>query len=404
MCFFFTTQVPFLVMHESTNGVYLCRLMSFVNRIFSVFKLNPNYAERVFGLDLMRAVAILAVVISHGSMLEKANTNFPWIPIPDGVELFFVLSGFLIGQILIRQVMDKPKFGWKEIKAFWIRRWFRTLPLYYLILLCNLAVVSLGIIHEDIGMFSWKFFFFLQNFVEPFYGFFWESWSLSVEEWFYLLFPLTIALLLALVLPFGWKKPHAILISIVLFLVVPFALRLATASQLEVDQFWLEVKVYKIVVLRLDAIAFGLLAAYWQRFHQSSWEKWKVLSFVLGLLLIFGLMQFTWEPNAFQTKVLKVVYRGLGCMLLLPLLSGWRTAPKWPLRIFTHISLISYSMYLINLALVSEVIRDNFPPQTAQEAWVMYAVYWTVTIVVSTLLFKYFETPFLKLRNRLFSA
>jgi peptidoglycan/LPS O-acetylase OafA/YrhL len=223
---------------------------------------------------------------------------------------------------------------------------------------------------------------------------------LSVEEWFYLLFPLTIALLLALALRFGWKKSHTILLAILLFLAVPFVFRLATASQLEVDQFWLEVKVYKIVVLRLDAIAFGLLAAYWKRFYNESWKSWKVLSFVLGLVLIFGLMQFTWQPNAFDTKVLKVIYRGVGCMLILPLLDAWRTAPKWPLRIFTHISLISYSMYLINLALVSEVIRDNFPPQNEHEAWAMYAVYWTVTVGVSTLLFKYFESPLLNIRDR----
>lgn len=374
--------------------------MKLASRILSVFQLNPDYAHRIFGLDLMRAVAILSVVISHGSMLEKANTNFPWIPVPDGVELFFVLSGFLIGQILIKEVMTKPSFGWREIKHFWIRRWFRTLPNYYLVLLLNIAFVSLGIIHEDIHMFSWKFFFFLHNFTEPFYGFFWESWSLSVEEWFYLLFPVVLGTVLLFTTRFTAKKQAAILVSIMLFLCVPFLWRFLTVRHLEVDQFWLEVKVYKVVVLRLDAIAFGLLAAYWKYFYAESWKRLAWPCFVLGLLIVFGMMQLSWPPNEFSTKVLKVVYRGFGCMLLLPLLDAWRNVGKWPLRIFTHISLVSYSMYLINLALVSEVIRDNFPPQSASQAWAMYLVYWTTVIVASTLLYKYFEAPIIRLRER----
>lgn len=65
-------------------------------RIFiGFFQLNPKYENRIFGLDLMRAIAIIFVVMGHGLMLEKANTNFPWIRLINGVELFFVLSGFL---------------------------------------------------------------------------------------------------------------------------------------------------------------------------------------------------------------------------------------------------------------------------------------------------------------------
>ena len=68
--------------------------------MIKIFYLNPDYKNRVFGLDLMRALAIIFVVMGHGGwMLNNANTNFPWIKFIDGVELFFVLSGFLIGGI-----------------------------------------------------------------------------------------------------------------------------------------------------------------------------------------------------------------------------------------------------------------------------------------------------------------
>jgi peptidoglycan/LPS O-acetylase OafA/YrhL len=153
--------------------------MSVLNKIANFFRLNPDYENRVFGLDLMRALAIIFVVMGHGSMLEKANTNFPWIPLIDGVELFFVLSGFLIGGILLKIFQSKDSFGLKTIGNFWVRRWFRTLPNYYLILIINIIVVYFGILKQDYSAINWKFFLFLQNFSGSFTGFFWESWSLS---------------------------------------------------------------------------------------------------------------------------------------------------------------------------------------------------------------------------------
>jgi peptidoglycan/LPS O-acetylase OafA/YrhL len=145
-----------------------------IKNLSNIFKLNPNYTNRVFGLDLLKAIAIIHVLIGHGGeMLEKANTNFPWIKLISGVSLFYVLSGFLIGKIIIKSFIIKPEFGIKDIFNFWTRRWLRTLPNYYLILIINILVVYFGIINEDFSQFNWKFFFFLQNFTQPFYGFFW---------------------------------------------------------------------------------------------------------------------------------------------------------------------------------------------------------------------------------------
>src|SRR5450432_1247018 len=96
-------------------------------------KLNPDYSSRVYGLDIMRAFAIIPVVMGHGGfILNKAETNFPWIPLIDGVELFFVLSGFLIGSILLK-IFNEPDFKFESVMNFFKRRWLRTLPNYYLI-------------------------------------------------------------------------------------------------------------------------------------------------------------------------------------------------------------------------------------------------------------------------------
>ena len=90
-------------------------------------------ATRHFGLDVIRALAISLVLISHingiTSHLPVQLPNiFNHINLPDGVDLFFVLSGFLIGRILLKT--DWESFS--SIKNFWKRRFLRTLPNYFL--------------------------------------------------------------------------------------------------------------------------------------------------------------------------------------------------------------------------------------------------------------------------------
>lgn len=375
--------------------------MTVLKKIFSIFRLSPDYQGRVFGLDLMRALAIIFVVMSHGSMLEKANTDFPWIRLVNGVELFFVLSGFLIGGILIKNFQKTNSFGIKEICNFWIRRWFRTLPNYYLVLILNIIVVYFGLINEDLSQFSWKFFLFLQNFSQPLVGFFWESWSLSVEEWFYILFPVILASFYFLFRRFKVSKKYIFLYSIILFLILSFLLRAFYASKFEVDDFWLDVRVFKVVIYRLDGIALGLLAAFIKHWYPSFWHKSRNVSFVLGIIICYVVLYTVWAPNEFITKVFKISFQSIGCFLLLPKFDSMKTAPPLVTKVVTHISLISYSMYLLNLALVAEVIQTNFPPKDECGAWVLYVVYWIAVIAFSTLLYKYYERPIMNLRDKL---
>ena len=145
----------------------------------------------------------MLVVAGHGSFLLN-NTwldNFPYFRMIDGVDMFFVLSGFLIGNILLKEINKTNAFGVKGLTTFWKRRWFRTLPNYYLILAANYFIVKTGIIHEDINQFNWRFLFFLQNFNSSFYGFFWESWSLTIEECFYFFSPILLIIFIRFLTP-----------------------------------------------------------------------------------------------------------------------------------------------------------------------------------------------------------
>ncbi|HMC97241.1 MAG TPA: acyltransferase, partial [Flavobacteriales bacterium] len=146
--------------------------------------------SRVFGLDVMRALAIVLVVLVHSDyMLWEHWPGFPWLPFVDGVDLFFVLSGYLVGGILLRYATSAAPSP-RRLLDFCQRRWLRTLPNYYLFLVINIVLLSFGLTRGMLNHSALYYFAFLQNLYKPVDTFFWESWSLVIEEWFYLLFPI----------------------------------------------------------------------------------------------------------------------------------------------------------------------------------------------------------------------
>ena len=235
---------------------------------------------RIFGLDIIRAVAILIVVVVHGSFFLKDSflEDFPYFPMLDGVELFFVLSGFLIGGILLREINSSENFRIVQLFHFWKRRWFRTLPAYYLILLVNYLFVRYEIVNESINEFNYSFLIFTQNFISPFYGFFWESWSLSVEEWFYIITPIILYLFLRI-----FPAKLTFILTTLLMIVLPFVYRLYNYDE-SIDFFWWDVAFRKTVVSRLDSIGYGLLAAWVFYYYKNFWLKSWFPSFFLYAL------------------------------------------------------------------------------------------------------------------------
>lgn len=358
--------------------------------------LNIDFENRVYGLDVFRAIAILVVVKVHGGMI--AGDLFDGIPNflrVDGVELFFVLSGFLIGSILIKTVEKEAHFTFSTLTHFWKRRWFRTLPNYYLILLINYLLVKNEIINGSVADFSFKFLFFFQNFHEGFVGFFWESWSLSVEEWFYIFLPL-------LILGFGYffSKKNTLLFSILLLIVFPMIYRYSI-SDITVDRFWLDVNFRKVVLTRLDAINFGVLAAFVKFYYPQAFHKWRNVMFVIGIVLLYANSFIPRDPNDFYSKTFSFTITSIGAALLLSKADSIKKF-KYPFigKTVIFISLISYSMYLVNLALVAQVIDTNFRSETLWENAYMYLIYWGATIAISILLYTFYEKPFTDLRDK----
>jgi len=361
--------------------------------------ITPDYSKRVYGLDILRAIAIILVVNTHGKFLLKTilGDKISWIGFMDGVELFFVLSGFLIGGILIKMIHNNNyKLSLKDCFNFWKRRWFRTLPNYYLFLTINIILVEYSLINGTFKHFDYKYFLFLQNFSQPLIGFFWESWSLSVEEWFYIFLPLSLIIFL-----YFSKSKKAIIYSIITLITLPLVYRIINSSEY-VNFFWWDVKFRKIILMRLDTIIYGVLAAYIQFYHTKFWKKTAIPSFILGILLIIIFNYFPYQENSLFIKTFYFNSLSLGVMLLLPFLSGIKDFKTFFGKIITHISLISYSMYLVNMLTIDFVAKISLPINNHINGLINYFIYWILVILLSSLVYYFFERPMMMLRNKKF--
>lgn len=354
-------------------------------------------SQRVFGLDLVRAVAILLVVLGHSrSMLVGSVLDgFPYIRMIDGVDMFFVLSGYLIGNIILKQTAANAGFPVSDLLPFWIRRWFRTLPSYYLILLVNYLLMRFGIASGDLSQFNWRFLFFLQNFSTPFHGFFWESWSLAVEEWFYLFFPVILVVLNKIC-----NARYAYFTAVFVVIFFPIIYR-AIVFDPAITPEYFDLGLRKVVLTRLDSIGYGLLAAYLFRFANGFWVKYKWICFFMGVVVMAFVVNINASISSLYAQVFNFMLSPLSVMFMLPLMSSI-TQCNWKIGLaITHVSKISYAMYLLNLGVILNFMRSNehlFGPATGIGK---FLIYWLVVILLSTAMYYFYEKPMTDLRDKL---
>jgi peptidoglycan/LPS O-acetylase OafA/YrhL len=356
--------------------------------------------NRVIGLDVFRSLAILSVLACHYLEVVTVSTPFRDALTADlgtyGVELFFVLSGFLIGGILIRELeLGGP--GLATVRRFWIRRWYRTLPNYFFYLLLMFIVLRPWRT-QTAGL--WQYPFFLQNLAWDIKPFFVVSWSLAIEEWFYFSFPLLLFALGKLTT----DRRRIVLAGILIFLTVPFLLRLAlTGNRLSNDG------VRQVVIFRLDAIALGVLLAYLKCYQAKFWRAlcaWPVL--LAGLAGVALTCAYAAKVDYGHDVILhgyqNAFFFGavdLSCALMLPWFSSVSDLRGPARAIFVWISTLSYSLYLCHL-LVMVIIGGIL---VKLHLWpVPGAVNLLLEIAgamaLALLSYYFIERPFLRLRER----
>lgn len=356
----------------------------------------------------MRAVAILFVVGSHALWVfpeaEGSFVSLLRLCGVMGVEIFFVLSGFLIGRILFR-IFTNDEFKNKHLTYFLVRRWFRTLPNYYLVLLINIFIVIwLGReLPDSLPLYVG----FLQNFNFGMDIFFTESWSLPIEEFAYIIGPLLFYLTL---LP-KWKVSKEKLFLWVTVLIIAFFMVTKIKYNHETGpeslDYW-NIELKAVLIYRIDAIYYGVLAAYLSLTRSESWKKFTFLAFFTGLvgflLLHAAIAWFGW--NTMTTPfLLNVLYLPLCSICIacsLPFFSRLKRAPSMLLKPITFISLVSYSMYLLHYSIILQVMRYYFPSEgfTQFQKWGFASGYLALTIVLSYVLFSLYEKPMMDIRDR----
>lgn len=371
--------------------------------------MNPitTSKQRVFGLDVVRALAIILILCSHSTILlfpESETTLIKTIQFfgTIGVDIFFVLSGFLIGTILLKYIENnqtKPK----HFIQFWMRRWFRTLPNYYLVLLINIGLVLL--FKSELPNQFYKYFFFIQNFSTKQPDFFTESWSLSIEEFAYIIGPF-------LLLFFGmifktinkWLFLIVTLVIILFFTVNKLIFHFSYTAIPE--HFSWSQSFRKIVITRIDSVYYGFLGAFIALYYSKIWYHYKWISFSLGAFLFLSVHSYIYisqlNPNSFSLffNVYYLSILSISILLTFPVFSNWTKGQMFS-KTITKISLWSYSIYLVNYSIVLLSIKQFVFVSYLNilEKLIVLILFWAVTFILSYLLFTFFEYPILKFRD-----
>ena len=357
-------------------------------------------------LDGLRGIAILLVWTAHYfavpgtgmvSLLDGYWFRLGWT----GVDLFFVLSGFLIGGILLG-VRDSPRY----FQTFYARRFFRIIPLYYAwitiyILLATLGArqVSLHIgVIQSVDLSILAHFLFLQNFHEFLTGtvsFWWLSstWSLAVEEQFYLLSPLVVRYL-------SKRALTAVLITVTAAAPV---LRWIVRGHFDSGP-WLA---YRLMPCRADSLAIGMLAAVvWSTAKYRQWVATHgVLLYGLCAALFAG-VAYIWryysDPLLPLTQTFGYTWLALffAAIMLLAL-----SRPAGPVALLAHLGFfreiggISYCIYIIHTTVFlfcHQILLHTLPVVTDERAAAVTFLAALITYAIAKLSWKFLEKPLLR--------
>ena len=353
--------------------------------------------KRVFGLDLLRAFAIFCVVQGHAEriLFDTPLDRFTDMPVPHGVDIFFVMTGFLIGKSFISHLEKHDNhISRSKTLTFYGRTALRILPNYLFILLVNYVLVQCQVIEGDAQAFPlWRFATFTQNLFTTFWGFYWESYSLPVQWWFYIFFPL----LLILFSLFSKPKKYIPWLCL-LFIVASIAFRLSVADQIH-DRFGWDIWIRKTVASRTDNIYIGVLTAWMMYYHPKQWERYAVASFIIGVLIFIATRIIPRTPGTFYYDALYLTISAFAIALWFPLLSKWKSYKTRLGGFVSRISVLSYAMFLTNLLLL-QVLEHSFPNFVSRYA-IAYPVFWVLVFVAAYILYILVEKPFVKLRDKI---
>ncbi len=334
------------------------------------------------------------------------NMNF-------GVDIFFLISGFLITFLLIKEKTDKGKIN---IPAFFLRRALRIWPLYFFVIaICffwfvpwlNPDYVRLNITPPDVDYKPELFFY--DNFHKlslsktdpdhvwmfPFAHF----WSISIEEHFYLVWPFLVALV-------PLKRMPAVLVGLILF-----SVGFRAWAFYHIDQSWFTM--YLNTFARIDALSIGGLAAWWYFKHGFTLRVpfwWRMLFYTVLIWLLVVDNINDWQ-TIFMVCFKKIIYLLLIGLAMMNFVFNPEAKFRWgPNHVFNYLGRCCFGIYLWGNILLQIILMKIFlAPDKPVTDWLINHIgfgktYWGIvlglSIIVPILSYELIEKPFMKLKTR----
>jgi len=378
---------------------------------FVALELLDNRYPMLHGLRVFGIVSVLQWHVTQSFVFDaklplSPSWSAPSFAVFFGMDLFFVLSGFLIGSILLRSV---AKSGFANIRRFYLRRAFRTFPSYYVALTYLTLTTALTATQRQNLPFEYAY---LTNYRPGHRSDFVMSWgwSLAVEEHFYFAIPLLFFLLHKL------RTDRGRLMTFGVLWASAFIFRLALCLR-HPERMW---EAYVATHTRLDTLVAGVFLAYVHQRWGDSLTVWLRGALARATLAVpsLGCLWVLLHPDAFGGNVnppvgvffwgtlTSIMYVGF-VLLLLHGGDGWMrrmlSAP-W----FRQVATLGYGVYLVHIPVCKAIItpvavalagRRGWPPELV---WVMAVAGLVLgSLVVAYVLHVVVEKPSLRLRDRL---
>ncbi len=354
--------------------------------------------KHIPALDFLRSMAILLVFVTHAAtVFQSSGGQYLWffkLPFIQagwiGVQLFFVLSGYLIGYQLWKQYQKTFSINYKE---FFIKRTLRIWPLYYSI--CLFFYFTRGLLHEKGAMAD---LYFLSNYLPQ--DFIKGSWSLSTEEQFYLLIPLL--LYVGGRLKLSLKSWRWILVSLLMLApLVRYFTMIISFGERQPSIMEIISSLYFPFHTNYDALIFGLLMAN-IKVADGVKLDWKKYLTVLLVLLPFTIALRLANSPLFNYSFLSVIFTILlwiGLHYQGPVMKLTRG------RFFSLIAKLSFCIYLIHyqflIWLFPSLIQFFAHLPLGINFVLSTGLIFVISIVCSTIFYLLIEEPGMKLRERL---
>ena len=361
-----------------------------------------NTSTRFYGLDHLRALAILLVLMfhyrsfSHPSWIDNYG-RFGWT----GVDLFFVLSGFLISNQLFKEIKRDNKV---HLRNFYIKRFFRIIPPYLFVLGLYFAFPFFR--EREALPPLWKFITFSQNLGLDVihHGAFSHAWSLCIEEQFYLLLPLFLLFSLKVKV---LNKLVVIVLFLILVSIVARFIRWEEVININTKNFWQEwyMKIYYPTYTRIDGLSIGVLIGYLYQystqFNSFIRSRGNQL-FILGLLLLALSFWFCIDPASEKASIFGFTFVSFSFgLLVVAAISGTSLLSQKKSFITSQLASLSYAIYLSHKGVI-HMIQAGLNHLHFRTSGNMALIIALVFCILTGLLFKYIiEKPSFKLRNQL---